>query len=432
VATVWEPGRVSTRWVMAVAVLGIGGLVRIGATEPLATEFARAAGQKAPASNDAMRAAFDGPLPVLVDFTGDGGPDRIKQDLVLEEIRAEFEGRIAIVEVTDETRDGDVVFDAYRVTKIPSLCVVSADGTIVACYEGFVDADPLREAVRLALVAGGGAPEVIADDLPAEHSAPTATPAARGMPAHRLVGRGLPPMGEAVGEAVAAGVPVLIFFHGSWGKYSRRQATIIQDLASTVGRNARIATFEDGIDGDAPAFEACGVSAVPTILVVDAEGRVASVYTRVVELDELRQGLLPGSSAARVAETVTETTTPSEEAREIAADAHPLIGKPAPPGTEILSHALKSNRPTALFFQRSAHAEEQAMLLREMKHWLAERADVITIRDETPEEQRAWQAYEVTDTPVLFLINGDGIVVTVVPVDGAGDALRARIDELIR
>lgn len=396
-------------------------MANAGRTAPLPVPFIQAVGQLAPASNAALAEALGGRRPVLVDFAGDAGPDRVKQDLVLDALLPRYGHRVAVVRVLNETEDGDPAFDGYRVTRIPSLCLIGADGRISAVFEGPVTVEALTIALDRALAEAGVAPP------PA--TAPGVPPAPPGTRVEQLVGRALPVVTPAVAQAVAAGRPVALLFHADWSRYSREQAQVLERLRQRLGAAVVMELVRDGTPEAAAAFAQCGVRAVPVLVVADAGGAVRHVFTRVASEDELAaclEALLTAPAPQSSAQLLVEGDIPEGHSE--------LVGKAAVASTEILSYALQSGRPTVVFFQRArdVQASEAAELLAHVKKACAEDANVLTVIEGAPGSVAAWADYAVAETPAVVAIGGDGVIRLVRQVHPPAEVLIEAIRGAIR
>lgn len=409
--------RPSGLWAAAVAMAMAG----IGRAEPLPFAFTESVGQLAPASTPALAEALGGRRPVLVDFAGDAGPDRVRQDLVLDALLPRYEGRVAVVRVLDETEDGDRAFDDYRVTRIPSLCVIGADRRIAMVFEGPAPAEALTTALDRALAAAGVAPPIA--------TAPGLRPAPPGTPVERLMGLALPLATPAVAQAVAAGRPIVLLFYAEWGRYSRDQAQVVERLRQRLGGPVAIEIVRDGTPEAAAAFAECGVHAVPVLVIADGGGAVRHVFTRVASEDELTaclDALLAAPAPKPSVQLLAEGETPEGGAE--------LVGKAAVASTEILSYALQSGRPTVVFFQRArdAQASEVAELLADVKKASADDANVLTVIEGAPGSAAAWTDYAIGETPAVVVIGADGVIRLLRRVHPPAEALIETIRGAIR
>ena len=411
-------------WVMRSgpwAAVAVAVVVGVGRAEPLPVAFAESVGQPAPASTPALAESIKGRRPVLLDFAGDAGPDRVKQDLVLNALLPRYERCMAVVRVWNETEDGDPVFDDYRVKRIPSLCVIGSDGRIATVFEGPVTAEALATALDRVLAAGGVAPP------PA--TAPGASPARPGTPVEQLTGRALPLVTPAVAQAVAAGRPVALLFHADWGRYSREQVQVLERLRQRWGASVAIELVRDGTPEAVAAFSEFGVRAVPVLVIADSGGAVRHVFPRVASEGEVAaclEALLAAPAPPPAAQLLGEGETPEGSAE--------LVGKRAVASTEILSYALQSERPTVVFFQRArdVQASEVAELLAHVKKAFAEDANVLTVIEGAPGSAAAWADYAVGETPAVVAIGADGVIKRVCLVRPPAEVLIAAIRGAIR
>lgn len=81
------------------------------------------------------------------------------------------------------------------------------------------------------------------------------------------------------GVELSTDAPSLVYFWATWCGVCRAQTPVIESVRTSLAASpscGRVVALEDA--GHAEAFEAYGVRVLPTMVVVDAEGRVAKRF----------------------------------------------------------------------------------------------------------------------------------------------------------
>lgn len=103
------------------------------------------------------------------------------------------------------------------------------------------------------------------------------------------------PAPAAKGVTLADGGPTLLYFWASWCGVCRVQGPVVEAVAAEAPGCARVVPIEE--TGNAEAFEAYGVRLLPTMVVVDDEGRVAKRFLGFTTKWQLLSALRDAGSA---------------------------------------------------------------------------------------------------------------------------------------
>lgn len=104
----------------------------------------------APASTPAIHSALESGRATLLAFLGSYSRFNTEQEEVLRQLEGALEGLAALVVSADEPANA-AAFSDYRVTGVPTLFVLSADGVVRAHFDGLTELTPLAAACADAL-----------------------------------------------------------------------------------------------------------------------------------------------------------------------------------------------------------------------------------------------------------------------------------------
>lgn len=256
---------------LAVCLLASWGVTSACAEEPAA--LGKWVGREAPQTLPILGPALAGRRPVVLHFTGDAGPDNVAQIIALNRLRERYGNRIAFLRAEDETTEGDLLFDAFGASRIPSILVLDGAGLVVAAYEGEVSGEVLAQAIEQALQHGGPPPPTAAAGV-YDLASPLASPL-------DLRGRVAPASPGGLAEVVTAGRPSLVAFMGAFSRFHDEQQAALQAVQDELGAALRVVKVyaEDG--ASERAFADYAVTGVPTVFLIDESGVVRGVFNGV-------------------------------------------------------------------------------------------------------------------------------------------------------
>ncbi|MGQ9474624.1 MAG: thioredoxin family protein [Actinomycetota bacterium] len=106
-------------------------------------------------SQEAIEAALKAGIPVFLNFHSDRCIPCIEMEKIIEEVRPEYEGRVAFVVVDVYDPAEMPLCDYFKVRVIPTSFFIRADGVVVDGYEGLLSAPEMRSKLD-GLLAGQG------------------------------------------------------------------------------------------------------------------------------------------------------------------------------------------------------------------------------------------------------------------------------------